>query len=438
MGIRKQLKDMDVNISGKCRQIEELKLECSRSNRGASVLSDTIFVSRDHAQTRRNNNTLVFDNKEHNFDMVLENLKDDNSNYVIVDFDGVYYEKTAADFRARGYAIKSINLIDIEKSDGYNPFAYIRNEVDVDIIVQCIIDNTNSDYYLKASGNDRILIKNLEQKFLKTLLSSYMKYGTSKTLTAAVNLLASEDREDKLERLFSGQFSQGPNEMECRRFQIFKRDADSRYSDIIQSCYERIVFFKDERLVALTKKESLNFQHLYLAKEVLYIIIPSNLRQVEMFTSMILSQICYILCNETRRNNTDRMVMLYLNYFSDTGAIVNFERMLPEFHHYNVGSMLHINNFVGAGKIYQKWKELFDSCDSIVYLGVNDEPTQQYVLEHADSVIIRKTKMMGRDMYKISAIKAEEIKSLGENECIVVIKGMGTFLSTRCGATIIE
>ena len=166
MGIRKQLKDLDVNISNKCRQIDELKLECSRSKRGASALSDTLSVSRDNAQTRRNNNILVFDEKEYNFNMVLENLKDDNSNYVIVDFDGAYYEKTAASFQARGYAIKSINLMNPEKSDGYNPFTYIDNEVDVDIIVQCIIDNTNSNYYIKTPGKDRILIRNLEQKFL--------------------------------------------------------------------------------------------------------------------------------------------------------------------------------------------------------------------------------------------------------------------------------
>ena len=435
MGIRKQLKDLDVNISNKCRQIDELKLECSRSKRGASALSDTLSVSRDNAQTRRNNNILVFDEKEYNFNMVLENLKDDNSNYVIVDFDGAYYEKTAASFQARGYAIKSINLMNPEKSDGYNPFTYIDNEVDVDIIVQCIIDNTNSNYYIKTQGKDRILIRNLEQKFLKLLISCYMKYGTSKTLTAAANLLASEEREEKLERLFSGQFSQGPDERDCKRFEIFKHDAGEKYSDIVQSCYERIAFFKDERLVTLTKKEALNFKHLYLAKEVLYIIIPSALRQVELFTSMLLSQICYILCNEARRNNTDRYVMLYLNYFSDTGAIFNFERMLPEFHRYNVGSMLHINNFARVGQMYPRWQELFNNCDSIVYFGVYDEAVQQYVLEQADSVMIRKTKMMGVEVYKVAAIKPEELKKVGDNECIVVVKGVGTFLSTRCGAS---
>lgn len=436
MDIRKQIKGMDVDISTKCRQIDELKLECSRSERGASVLSGVLSMSRDNAQTRRNNNILVFDDKENNYDMVLENLKDDNSNYVIVDFDGIYFKDTAPDFLARGYAVKSINLMNPQVSDGYNPFAYIQNEVDIDIVVQCIIGNTNSNYYLQTPGKDRLLVRNLEQTFLKILFSCYMKYGTSKTMTAAVNLLAGEGREDKLDKLFSGQFPQGPGEMECKRFQIFKQDAGERYSDILQSCYDRIQFFKDERLMTLTKTESLNFQHLYLAKEVLYIVIPSTLRQAELFTSMLLSQICYTLCNESRQNNKDRLVMLYLNYFADGGAIVNLDRMLPEFHRYNVGCMLHINNFARVGQVYTKWEELFDGCDSLIYLGGNDEPTQRYVQEHADSVMIRKTKIMGKDMYKTCALKTEEIKNMDVNDSIVVVKGLGTFLSPRCGKRI--
>lgn len=434
MGLREQLKDFDVDISNKCRQIEELRLECSRSERGSSVLSNTLSVSRDSAQTRRNNNILLFDEKEYYYDMVLENLKDDSSNYVIVDFDGIYLKETAADFQARGYAVKTINLMNAQESDGYNPFAYIRSEADIDVIVQCILGNTNSGFYLKTPDAEKAAVRNMEQTFLKILIFCYRKYGTSKTLTAVVNLLAGESREEKLDKLFSGQFPQGPKEMECKRFQIFKEDAGERYSDIIQSCYERIVFFKDERLMTLTKKESLKFEHLYLAKEVLYIVIPSALRQVEMFTSLILSQVCRTLCNEARKNNNDRMVMLYFNFLADVGAVIDLERMLPEFHLYNVGSMIHVNNFVRVGQIYENWEELFQNCDVIVYFPSYDEPTQRYVLERADTNIIRKMKVMGKEMYRVSALKMDEIKSMDASACIIVVKGSGTFLSVRCGA----
>lgn len=418
----------------KCRQLEELRTECSASEMGVSVITANLSVSRDYLKTKRNNNILIFDEREDFYKIELENLKDDKSNYVIVDFDGEYYDRTSENFRARGFDVKSINLIDVEKSDGYNPFAYIQNEVDVDVIVRCIMDNTKSKYALQASEQDKMAIKSLEQTFLKILISCYMKYGTSKTLTATANLLRSEKREQTLEKLFSGDYPQGPNEMECKRFQIFKQDAGERYASILDSCNERITFFKDERLMTLTKKESISFRHLYQAKQVLYIIIPSALREVELFTSLLLSQITYTLCEEKRKHNNDRMVMLYLNYFADAGAISRFERLLPDIQQYNVGCMIHVNNLPRVAEVYPKWIELFESCDTILYLGSRDAGVKDYFYSHADSNIIRKRKILGKDMYRTSAFKKEEIDTLEEKECICIVRGEGTFLLSKIDA----
>ena len=41
-----------------------------------------------------------------------------------------------------GYSVKVLNLIDMEKSDGYNPFAYVRNETDIDKLITNFMKNT--------------------------------------------------------------------------------------------------------------------------------------------------------------------------------------------------------------------------------------------------------------------------------------------------------
>lgn len=434
MDLRKQIKDIDVDFSVRCRQLEELRTECSASEMGVSVLSANLSISRDYLKTKRNNNILIFDDSEDFYKIELENLKDDKSNYVIVDFDGVFYDRTAEDFLNRGFDVKTINLIDVEKSDGYNPFAYIQNEVDVDVIVRCLMKNTRSKYVFSASEQDKLMIKNLEQTFLKILISCYMKYGTSKTLTATANLLRSETKEQTLDKLFSGEYPQGPNEMECKRYQIFKQDAGERLGDILDSCKERISFFKDERLMSLTKKESISFQHLYQAKQVLYIIIPSVLKEVELFTSLLLSQITYSLCQESRKNNKDRMVMLYLNYFADAGAIFGFERLLPDIQQYNIGCMIHVNHLLRVAEVYSKWLELFESCDTVLYLGSRDANVREFFYSHADNNMIRKIKMLGKDMYRTSAFKKEEMNELDEKESICIVKGEGTFLLAKIDA----
>ena len=44
--------------------------------------------------------------------------------------------------KKNGYNVKVLNLIDMAKSDGYNPFRYIREENDVVKLVTNIISNT--------------------------------------------------------------------------------------------------------------------------------------------------------------------------------------------------------------------------------------------------------------------------------------------------------
>lgn len=41
-----------------------------------------------------------------------------------------------------GYNVKVINLLEMEKSDCYNPFSYIREETDVVKLITNLISNT--------------------------------------------------------------------------------------------------------------------------------------------------------------------------------------------------------------------------------------------------------------------------------------------------------
>lgn len=58
-----------------------------------------------------------------------------------------------------GYNVKVINLLDMDKSDGYNPFSYIREETDVVKLITNLISNTtpkgatpSDPFWEKAEG----------------------------------------------------------------------------------------------------------------------------------------------------------------------------------------------------------------------------------------------------------------------------------------------
>ena len=58
-----------------------------------------------------------------------------------------------------GYSVKVINLLEMEKSDCYNPFSYIREETDVVKLITNLISNTtpkgatpSDPFWEKAEG----------------------------------------------------------------------------------------------------------------------------------------------------------------------------------------------------------------------------------------------------------------------------------------------
>lgn len=76
---------------------------------------------------------------------VLPLLMQMNASYLVTDPKGTLIESTGWMFEAAGYRIRNFDLVRMETSSHYNPLAYVRTDVDVLAIVECLITNTTGD-----------------------------------------------------------------------------------------------------------------------------------------------------------------------------------------------------------------------------------------------------------------------------------------------------
>ena len=76
--------------------------------------------------------------------IVKPNLLQANSSYVVTDPSGENMASTAAFLESQGYLIKVFNLKDMEVSNRYNPFFYIRSEKDIPSLVNCLKNNIDT------------------------------------------------------------------------------------------------------------------------------------------------------------------------------------------------------------------------------------------------------------------------------------------------------
>lgn len=120
------------------------------------ILTQNVYMSMDTRQTRRNNNVLVIGGsgagKSRFF--VKPNLCQMplNCNFICTDPSGELLADMGTLLEDAGFKIKVFNLVNMDKSDRYNPMNYIHTETDVILLVDCILANTTDPN--KKGGDD--------------------------------------------------------------------------------------------------------------------------------------------------------------------------------------------------------------------------------------------------------------------------------------------
>ncbi len=112
----------------------------------SQLYSKTVMLSMNTMLTQRNLSCTVLGasgSGKSRF-IVKPNLLQANSSYVVTDPSGENMASTAAFLESEGYLVKVFNLKDMELSNRYNPFQYIRSEKDIPSLVNCLKDNIDS------------------------------------------------------------------------------------------------------------------------------------------------------------------------------------------------------------------------------------------------------------------------------------------------------
>ena len=98
--------------------------------------------SRDFAN-RRNRNVmfLASSGAGKTYGGVMPNLVNHQpGSYVVTDTKGELYRATAKGFERDGYEVARLDTIDLERSACYNPFAFVRSEDDIPVVVKMVLD----------------------------------------------------------------------------------------------------------------------------------------------------------------------------------------------------------------------------------------------------------------------------------------------------------
>lgn len=428
----------------------------SKSNNGPKnmILTQDVFLNMDTRKTFRNNNVLVVGGSgsgKSRF-MVKPNLLQANCSFVVTDPSGELLESTGKFLEDQGYKIKVFNLVEMQHSNCYNPFNYIRDDLGVLMMINCLIKNTNPT---GADKGDPFWEKS-ETALLQALCFYLIKYRpkNEQNFTSVMKLLrAAEVNENDpsqksvLDRIFEDVEKKDPNSIALKQYQTFKMGAGKTLKSILISTSVRLTVFNMWQIENLTGTDDIDLGSIGDEKTALFVIIPAADDTFNFLVSMMYSQLFETLYyhaeTECEGKRLPYHVRFLLDEFANIGTIPDFEKKLATMRKYEISCTIILQNLAQLKTMYKdNWGSITGNCDSFLFLGGKEYDTLEAIskeLGDATIIVRNNSRSFGKSgsssqSFNKTARKLmtpDELSRMPNSDCILMIRGLKPFYGKK-------
>ena len=415
-------------------------------------LTQHVRLGLDTHKHRRSLNVLVIGGsgaaKTRSF--VLPNILTANTNYVITDPKSEVLLATGGYLKEQGYDVRVLNLVNLEQSDGYNPFRYLRDEKDVLKLVNNLIQSTtpkgsheSDPFWTKAETA-------LLQAIILMLFQEAPEYEQNFSMVMRVLEYAEVREEDEghvspLDLLFESIERRKPDSVAVRQYKVFKLAAGKTAKSILVSTAVRLAPFNLPQIQALTDHDDMDLYTLGEKKVALYAVIPDNDNTFNFLVSLLYAQAfqaLYYSADQIHHGPLPRHVRFMLDEFAAM-PLPGFTRELATMRSRSISASVIIQNMAQIKELYKdSWETIPGNCDTILYLGGNESSTHKYVSEMLGKATID-TKTHGQTKGKSGSystnfqmsgrelLTPDEVRKLDNRYALLFIRGASPVMDEK-------
>lgn len=427
------------------------------------ILSNNVRMSIDTSVTGLNNNMLVIGGSGagKTFFIVKPNIMQMmlNNSFIATDPKGEIARATANMLKKNGYNVKVLNLIDMAKSDGYNPFRYIREENDVVKLVTNIISNTTPK---ETAPTDPFWEKS-ESMFLQALFYYvWLEMPPNRKNFQSVLDLLSEAEVDakgndskltkKMKQLAkTSKLKQ--NHPAYKQYMKVIRGAGDTVRSIIISANSRLALLENPQILRILSKDDLHLEELGIGvngdkhtRTALFCIIPDSDKSYNFIVGMLYTQLFQELYFQADFKNDGKLpiqVTLMMDEFANVALPDDFCSLLSTMRSRRISSIIIIQNLAQIKALFKDtWETITGNCDTLVYLGGNEKSTHQYISEMLGKSTIDKRStgetrgvhgsasrnydVLGREL-----MTPDEVRNMSNKKCLIFIKGFNPIFDDK-------
>ena len=409
------------------------------------ILSQNVYIGLNGKKHRRNLNTLVIGGSGAGKTRFYgkPNIMQCNTSYVILDPKGEILRDTGALLEKEGYIIRVIDLINMNRSHGYNPFTYIKDDKDVLKLITNLIRNTtpknsqSTDPFWEKS--ETALLEALCLYLLNEAPEDEQNFSMIMEMIVAAD--PKEDDEDymsPLDYLFYDLEKVKPESLAVKQYKIYKQAAGKTAKSILISVGVRLAAFNLGSIASLTCHDELELEKMGERKTALFAVIPDNDSTFNFLIGMLytqLFQMLYYSADILHNGELQIPVHFVMDEFANVALPDEFDKLLATMRSRQIFVSIIIQNLAQIKALYKDaWESIVGNCDELYYLGGNEQSTHKFMSEYLGKETLD-TNTYGKSSGKSGSystnyqqagrelLTADEVRLLNNDYALLFIRG---------------
>lgn len=383
------------------------------------------------------------------FTYVKPNLMQMNSSFIVTDPKGLLVRETGKMLEEHDYQVKVFDLVNLTKSDMFNPFHYMKSELDIDRITEAIVEGSKKG---DREGED---FWNQAKLLLNRALIGYLYFDSQvrdyiPNLSMVSELLRNMKRPNEkepspVEKMFANLEKAMPGNYACRQWDLFNSnfEAETRTS-VLAIVATQYSIFDHQAVTDLIKSDTMEMDTWNTEKTAVFVAISETNKAYSFLASTL-----FTVMFDQLTHNADAIiqgkkdgytaddlvhVQFIFDEFANIGKIPHFNEVLASIRSREMSVKIIIQAISQLDTIYgdKARKSMVNNCATLLFLGTNDEDTMRYFSMRAGKQTITQKSYSEQRGQRISGststqahqrdlMTPDEIARIGVDEALVFI-----------------
>ena len=361
-----------------------------RPDSNNKLMTQNVCVGINARKHRRNLNTLVCGGSGAGKTRFYckPNLMQANTSFVILDPKGEILRDTGHLLEDKGYEVRVLDLINMERSHCYNPFVYLHNDNDVQKLVTNLFKSTTPK---GAQTQDPFW--DTSASMLLSALIYYLHYEApeeEQNFSMVMEMLRAANIEDEekneptpIDHIFDNLEYNEPNHIAVKYYRNYHSGSPKTLKSIQITLAARLEKFNLASLAAMTAVDELDLDSLGEKKVALFALIPDNDTSFNFLVSILYTQLfqqLFYCADHVHGGALTVPVHFLMDEFANVSLPDDFDKILSVMRSRGVFVSIILQNLAQLKALFEKqWESIVGNCDEFLYLGGNEQSTHEYV-----------------------------------------------------------